>query len=122
MIFSILDYQLNISWILPELRQKPFLQIGLIALVLLIPLAITSINKIRRNMKGTWKTLHRIVYIIAALVLLHVALASKGDIINPAILSGFYLVAMILRIPFFKTIQISTPPEWMRKINAYLIS
>lgn len=120
LIFAVLDYQLNLDWIVPEIRQKPFLQVGIVALLLLIPLAVTSVRNIQRRMKNSWKKLHRFLYVITALILLHVALASKGDIIDPAILTGLYVVAMILRLPFFRTLQINNPPEWLRKVNAYL--
>lgn len=122
LIFSVLDYQLNFSWILPELRQKPFLQIGLISLIALIPMAVTSLNTIRQKMGAAWKALHKMVYAIAALILLHVALASKGDIIDPAILFIFYSIAMLFRLPKFKDFRIKSLPGWLRRLNTFLVS
>ena len=48
LIFSVIDYELNLSWILPELTQKPFLQIGLAALTLLLTLALSSLQTIKK--------------------------------------------------------------------------
>ena len=72
MIFALLDYQLNLSWILPEIQQKPFLQVGLIAMIALFPLAITSIGSIKRKMGASWKKLHFFIYLIAALIMVHI--------------------------------------------------
>ena len=122
LMFTLFDYQLNLSWILPEIQQKPFLQIGLIALVALIPLAISSIDIFKRKMGKSWKKLHYAVYLITALTLLHVALASKGDLIDPAILITLYLIAMIFRFPKLRSLRINKLPEWLARINTYLLS
>ena len=67
LIFSVLDYQLNILWIRPEIQQKPFLQVGLIALIFLVPLAITSIQPIKKKLGKWWKRIHRLVYGLTSL-------------------------------------------------------
>ena len=58
-VFIGLDFGFNWVWILDEIQQKPFIQIGLIALILLVPLTITSINKVREKMGGSWQILQR---------------------------------------------------------------
>jgi len=121
-IFIGLDYQFNFSWILPEIRQKLFLQVGLAAILMLTVLAITSVNLIKQRMGAIWKKLQKNVYWISALILLHVALASKGDIIDPAILFTLYLVAMLLRLPKLRSISIKKQPDWLRRINTFMIS
>lgn len=119
--FMLFDYQLNLQWILPELKQKPFLQIGLIAFILLIPLAITSVGSLQITMERSWKKLHVLVYGITALVLLHVALASKGDIMVPAILISVYVAAIALRLPPLRSVRISSLPSWLKQVNTTLI-
>jgi len=84
-IFAVLDYQLNFAWIMDEIRSKPFIQIGLAALVLLIPLAITSINGFQKRLGKNWKALHKIVYLAVLLVVFHYLLAVKGDTTMPLI-------------------------------------
>jgi len=121
LIFSALDYQLNFSWILPELEQKPFLQIGLAALVLLIPLAITSNRSIKKSMGKWWGRIHKFVYLIGAMVVIHIALASKGDIIRPAVLISIFILALLWRIPPLKDLHVSRLPKWAYDLNAVLI-
>jgi len=120
LIFVWADYEFNLSWIIPELKQKTYLQLGLIGLFFLIPLAITSIERIKKELGRTWKKVHSSIYIIVMIILLHVALASKGDLINPAILIALYLLAMIMRLPFLKSVHINNPPPWFKKIDAFL--
>lgn len=121
LIFTVLDYQLNLEWIIPEIVQKPFLQIGITALILLLSLAVTSIQKIKESLGKRWKHIHYFVYGITALIIIHVLLASKGDLIGPIILSGVFLIAMLLRIPPFNTISIKSVPKWARDLNTFLI-
>jgi len=121
LVFSVLDYELNLSWILPELTQKPFLQIGLAALTLLLPLALSSLQTIKKLLGVWWKRIHNFVYLITALIIVHIILASKGDIIDPVILGGLFLFALLLRINPLKKISINNLPQWARDLNTFLI-
>lgn len=121
LIFSVIDYELNLSWILPELTQKPFLQIGLAALTLLLLLALTSLQTIRNTLGIWWKRIHSLVYIITALIIVHIILASKGDIIEAIILMGLFLFAMLWRISPLKKISIQNAPKWAHDLNTFLI-
>ena len=121
LIFSVIDYELILSWILPELTQKPFLQIGIVALTLLVLLALTSLKTIKNTLGIWWKRIHRLVYIITALIIVHITLASKGDIIEPIILGSLFLFAMLWRISPLKKISIQNMPKWTRDLNTFLI-
>ena len=121
LIFSVIDYELNLSWILPELTQKPFLQIGLAALTLLLLLALTSLQTIKNTLGIWWKRIHSLVYIITALIIVHIILASKGDTIEAIILMGLFLFAMLWRISPLKKISIQNTPKWARDLNTFLI-
>ena len=121
LIFSVIDYELNLSWILPELTQKPFLQIGLAALTLLLLLALTSLQTIKNTLGIWWKRIHSLVYIITALIIVHIILASKGDIIEAIILMGLFLFTMLWRVSPLKKISIQNAPKWARDLNTFLI-
>ena len=121
LIFSVIDYELNLSWILPELAQKPFLQIGLTALILLLPLALSSLQTIKKLLGVWWKRIHHLVYLITTLVIVHIVLASKGNIIDVAILGGLFLFALLLRTTPLKKVSIKNTPQWARNLNTFLI-
>lgn len=122
LVFAGLDFEFNLSWILPEIRQKFFIQIGLVALVLLIPLAVTSARKIQRGMGKRWGQLHRLAYPIMALALWHYYLASKGDILLPLIYLAIFAILMLFRIPPLSKISIGSKPRALQRLNQFLLS
>jgi sulfoxide reductase heme-binding subunit YedZ len=122
LIFAGLDFEFNLSWILPEIRQKFFIQIGLIALILLLPLAVTSLRRLQKRMGKNWQRLHRLAYPIMALVLWHYFIASKGDILLPLIYIVFFIILMLFRIPPLSKISIGSKPRWLQRLNQFLLS
>jgi sulfoxide reductase heme-binding subunit YedZ len=63
----------GLSWtaIAQDIAKRPYITIGFAALLMLIPLAVTSTNKMMRRLGRRWTTLHRLIYLIAALGVLH---------------------------------------------------
>ena len=121
LIFAGLDFELNLSWIMDEVRYKPFIQIGLAALILLIPLAITSITKIQRKMGKWWGILHRLVYLVALLAIIHYLMATKGDILRPIIYAGITLFLLLLRVYPINKIKIAPKSGLFTSINSFLL-
>lgn len=106
LIFLHLDYGLAWSLIAQTIFEKPFIIMGVISFLLLIPLAWTSFNIWKKRLGKTWKRVHQMVYIIAPLVVLHYAWSKKGDffalqgeIIRPLIYGLVVVLFLILRIP-----------------------
>lgn len=121
LIFTGLDYEFNPLWIMAELAQKPFLRLGLIALLLMLPLAVTSLRKLQARLGSRWNQLHRLVYVLTALALAHSYLAAKGDVLIPLISTFVFLILMLLRIPPLSKISISSSPGCLKKIDQYLL-
>lgn len=70
--FAWLDMGLDLQAILRDIAKRPFILVGTLALVLMLPLAATSFNgAIRALGAARWQALHRAVYAVAALALLH---------------------------------------------------
>ncbi len=78
-IFVDLDYGLAWSLIYQTVFQKPYILVGMISFLLLIPLAFTSFDVWKMRLKKNWKRLHQLVYLIAPLVVLHYGWSKKGD-------------------------------------------
>jgi methionine sulfoxide reductase heme-binding subunit len=76
------DYGFNFNLIASEFSEKRYLIVGFTALSLLIPLALTSHNWWKKKLGKTWKKLHRLIYLAAGLVVLHVSWAVKGDLLT----------------------------------------
>lgn len=109
--FAVWDYGLQLDIIWPEILNKPFILLGLAALVILSLLAATSFRYWRRKLGNKWFWLHRMVYAAAVLVILHYLLAVKGDLFSlqgnylpPLTASGVLFLLFLLRIPPVKRI------------------
>ncbi len=81
----ILDQGVLLSAILEDLVERPFITIGFAALLLLVALAVTSTNRMRRRLGRRWQTLHNSVYVIALLGVWHYWWQVKQDITEPLI-------------------------------------
>lgn len=80
------DHVFDIPEIARDIVKRPFITVGFTALVLMIPLAVTSTNAmVRRLGAKRWLALHRLVYVIAPLGVLHFWWMVKADITEPAI-------------------------------------
>ena len=66
-----LDHDLSITEMLKDVVKRPFITMGFSAFVLLIPLALTSNRWAVQQLKRSWAKLHRLVYVISVLVILH---------------------------------------------------
>jgi methionine sulfoxide reductase heme-binding subunit len=84
--FIAFDHVFDVAEILKDIAKRPFITIGFTAFLLLIPLAVTSTNAMVRRLGGKrWAALHRLVYPIAVLGVLHFWLMVKRDVTEPAI-------------------------------------
>ena len=72
-----LDFGMDIKFIYQDILTSPYIYVGLIAFLLLIPLAITSTRKAIRRLGKKWTILHRLVYISITLGIVHYLLQIK---------------------------------------------
>ena len=94
----ILDQGLYWPGILPDIAKRPFITIGFAALLLLIPLAVTSTNAMMRRLGKRWKSLHRLIYIIVPLGVWHYWWQVKADIREPLIYATILAVLLGWRV------------------------
>ncbi|MFT9381161.1 protein-methionine-sulfoxide reductase heme-binding subunit MsrQ [Gluconobacter sp. P5B12] len=88
--YLVLDLQFDISIFWRDVTRRPFIILGMVALVLLLPLAVTSNRISMRGLKRNWKRLHRLVYVAAVLAGIHFFLSFKT--LNST--TAFYLTVM----------------------------
>jgi methionine sulfoxide reductase heme-binding subunit len=106
LVFAVLDYGLNFGLIWRDLTEKPFIVLGTLAFLILLPMAVTSFNIWKKRLKQNWKRLHRLVYLAALLVIIHFAWARKGNIFT---LSGDVLQPLLLGILIFALLMARVP-------------
>ncbi|SMC27321.1 sulfoxide reductase heme-binding subunit YedZ [Andreprevotia lacus DSM 23236] len=93
-IYLGLDRQLDFSTIGRDILKRPYITVGFSALLLLIPLAVTSTDAMMRRLKRNWGRLHQLVYPIAILGVLHFWWLVKRDVSVPEIYA--VLLALLL--------------------------
>lgn len=77
--------------ILLDIPKRPFITVGFAAFILLIPLALTSTNKMMKRLKKNWVKLHKLIYVIAVLGVLHFLWLVKADTLEPLVYAGILL-------------------------------
>jgi methionine sulfoxide reductase heme-binding subunit len=97
-IFVSLDYGFDFQLVLNELI-RPYALVGLIAGLLLIPLAITSFPPWLKRLGKNWKRLHNLVYVINLLAALHFMLVVKQGVTEPYLWMILIVFLLVLRIP-----------------------
>jgi len=93
-----LDYRFDWEPIINDVLKKKYIFIGFSAWLLLIPLAITSSQKMIKILGRNWKNLHRLVYVIAVFGSLHYIWLSKTIFFKPLIYTLIIVVLFALRI------------------------
>jgi methionine sulfoxide reductase heme-binding subunit len=90
----LLDPSANWSSVFADIAKRPYITIGFIALLLLLPLAVTSTNGMMRRLGRRWKSLHRLVYPICLLAVWHYYWQVKRDVREPLIYLSIVLVLL----------------------------
>ncbi|VAX09382.1 Protein-methionine-sulfoxide reductase heme-binding subunit MsrQ [hydrothermal vent metagenome] len=81
-----------------DIIKRPFITLGMLAFFLLLPLAITSTKGMMRRLGRNWKKLHRLIYLIAVLGVLHFLLLVKADLFEPTLYAGILFLLLGYRI------------------------
>ena len=82
-----------------DIVKRPFITVGFASFLLLIPLAATSTNAMIKRLGGQrWRALHRAIYLIAGLAVLHYWWMVKKDITQPAIYAAVLALLLGLRV------------------------
>ena len=95
------DHFFDLSEMFRDVVKRPFILVGFCAFVLLVPLALTSTNQmIKRVGAKRWQLLHRLVYLIAALGVLHYfwMKAGKHDFAQPALYGSVVAILLLMRV------------------------
>lgn len=107
-VYLTLDRGLVFSSIAGDILKRPYIMLGMAGLLMLIPLAVTSNQASIRRLGPTWNRLHKLVYPVLIVAVLHYALSLKVISAEPA----FYIVVAILLLGY----RLARPKimEWRR--------
>lgn len=85
--------------VLADVLERPYVTAGFTALVLMVPLAATSTRAAMRRLGRRWQQLHRLVYAVGVLAVLHFLWSSKLDRPEPFVYAGILAVLLAARVP-----------------------
>ena len=100
MTYVVIDYRFDWQQIYNDVLKKKYIFIGFSAWLLLIPLAVTSSQKMTKLLKQNWKKLHRLIYLIAIFGALHYIWLSKTIFFKPLIFAVIIIILLMFRLNF----------------------
>ncbi|HSE12612.1 MAG TPA: protein-methionine-sulfoxide reductase heme-binding subunit MsrQ [Rudaea sp.] len=97
-IYVVIDLGGYWSQLFADIAKRPYITVGFGAWLLLVPLAITSTRGMMRRLGRDWQRLHRLVYVIALLAVLHFLWLVKADHREPLIYLAAFALLMLARV------------------------
>ena len=98
--------QVYIGWsgeqLIEELAERPYVLVGFLAWLILVPLGITSAHVIRRKMGRSWRQLHKLTYAVAVLGWLHLLWLSRSDVGDAVVYGVVFGVLLVYRARDFR--------------------
>jgi DMSO/TMAO reductase YedYZ heme-binding membrane subunit len=99
LLFFCLDRGFSVSSTLTEMVKRKYLIIGSTALIVMIPLAVTSTNAMIKRLGGKrWRALHRLAYVAAICGVIHYYMQVKADVRQPLVFGGVLTVLLGYRV------------------------
>ena len=97
-IWFIADHSLDFADMFEDIVKRPYITLGFSAFVLLLPLALTSTQSMRRRLGRKWKALPQLVYLILVLGIAHFLWQVKADYLEAAIYAIIAVILLLHRI------------------------
>jgi sulfoxide reductase heme-binding subunit YedZ len=94
----VVDQNFRLLFVVQEIALRIYLTIGFAALAGLVVLAVTSTDRWMRRLGRRWKRLHRLIYPIGALAVVHYFLQTKADVTDAVFLAGCFIWLMLWRL------------------------
>ncbi|MGH7380388.1 MAG: sulfite oxidase heme-binding subunit YedZ [Candidatus Methylomirabilales bacterium] len=105
-VWIVVDHFFDWEEMLADIVKRPYITVGLLALTLLVPLAATSTARVVKRLGGAnWQRLHRLVYVVGVLAVLHYLWLAKVGVNDPYVYAG--VLALLLGIRFW---------DWARRV------
>lgn len=115
--YFVLDLSFIFEDVVDDVLERPYITIGFTAFLMLIPLAATSTNAMMRKLGKNWVKLHKMVYIIATLGVIHYLWLVKADLLEPGIYAAVLFVLLGVRVYFYRSQANKNRKNKSRKYN-----
>jgi methionine sulfoxide reductase heme-binding subunit len=107
----VVDHNYRLGFVASEIALRFYLTIGFTVLLGLVVLGVTSTDGWARRLGRRWKRLHRVIYVLGAIALLHYFIQSKSNVSEPVFFSGLLVWLLLWR---------ALPMPWQRNPLAQL--
>lgn len=103
-LFTYISFEFQFDWslVVGEIIKRPYITVGMVALILLFALTITSPQRIRQRLGKRWQPLHNSIYLILLLALLHFSWSRKTGLQEPLI---YWVMAIVILLPRLKWVK-----------------
>ena len=115
MVFVGLDYGFDVNLLRYSVFKKPYVVLGLLAYLTLVPLAITSTTKWISRLGKNWKILHKLIYVTCILAVAHYIWAVKSDVRQPLLFAFIVILMLLYRLPLVNRILYLMKDRWRSK-------
>jgi sulfoxide reductase heme-binding subunit YedZ len=99
-IWVVFDHYFTLSTMIEDIVKRPFITMGTLALLLMLPLALTSTKWAIRKLGRRWQQLHRLVYVSAAAAVVHFIWKEKVIIDETMMYAAILAALLLIRIAF----------------------
>jgi sulfoxide reductase heme-binding subunit YedZ len=97
--YAFVDQLGHLADILTDVTKRPFIAVGFLAWLILVPLAVTSTAKMTKRLGAAkWKRLHRLAYVATLLGVVHFVWRVKKDLTEPAVYGSILAVLLLMRL------------------------
>jgi sulfoxide reductase heme-binding subunit YedZ len=98
-VYLVLDQGLNVQAIVADIIKRPYITVGMLAFLTLVPLAVTSNNTMIRKLGGqAWNKLHRLVYVASIAAAVHFLMVVKTWNFEPVLYAFLIAVLLLYRL------------------------
>ncbi len=106
-----LDLELQFAEIWTSILKRPYITIGMLSWLILVPLAITSPNGMARRLGGArWKRLHQLTYVVAVTATTHYLWAVKKDTFWPIVYFAIFATLLLFRLVRWRRAERANQP------------
>ncbi|MBI4283564.1 MAG: sulfoxide reductase heme-binding subunit YedZ [Chloroflexi bacterium] len=110
------DYRFDLNLLWGDVTGKAYIWVGVVALLALLPVAVTSTRGWRQRLGRNWERLHWLVYPAVLLSVGHFLLLVKADIRKPLLYGIIVILLLSLRLPVIQRVM-HYPYRWFQKVR-----
>lgn len=107
-VFVWLDYGFMMRLIVEEIILRRYAVVGFVAFLLLIPLVVTSTKDAQRRLGKRWKSLHKLVYLVGVLAVIHYLWLVKNAYTQPLIFAVVIAFLLLVRVDPLRRLFLTT--------------